>query len=297
MENQSDILRRAKLLFAHRYVKTLARAAGLVLVLLSIGYVVFETVEQWNNLKQWRPTGLFLLCVAAGALLYALCGFLLAAAWRNLLPNLDKEPGQDRKLVHIYARSQITKYIPGNVAQVAYRHVMAHKLVGDHALLAKSAALEIASLSLAGLLVGAIAWFPGVLWQVLLFTIAALAALFIAWRAVAYVPSVSAFAGAVLLHSVFFVVVGFILIGLLYAVQFPDLPQVWLQVVGVLAFSWIAGMLTPGSPSGVGIREALIVSLLGSAYEAELLVAVLAFRVVTILGDVCFFGLRGRKQA
>lgn len=48
--------------------------------------------------------------------------------------------------------------------------------------------------------------------------------------------------------------------------------------------------MMPGAPAGIGVRETVLVLLLGSyMIEADLLMAVLIGRIVTVFGDVIFF--------
>ncbi|MCY1448795.1 hypothetical protein D9M71_654970 [compost metagenome] len=48
--------------------------------------------------------------------------------------------------------------------------------------------------------------------------------------------------------------------------------------------------MTPGAPAGVGIRELALLLLLGnSVAEADLMLAILLGRIVTIVGDLFFF--------
>ena len=60
------------------------------------------------------------------------------------------------------------------------------------------------------------------------------------------------------------------------------------------------GFLTPGAPSGIGIREALLVYFLGPELGAAQAIVIAAlFRVATISGDLLFWavcGLRGRRK-
>ena len=54
--------------------------------------------------------------------------------------------------------------------------------------------------------------------------------------------------------------------------------------------AWLAGLLTPGAPAGIGVRELVLVLLLkGIVPEAELLLAVLLSRLVTVGGDLLFY--------
>ena len=61
-------------------------------------------------------------------------------------------------------------------------------------------------------------------------------------------------------------------------------------IITSFAFAWIAGYITPGSPAGIGVREALIVfSLSRFLGEAESLYIAFVLRIVTLLGDFVFF--------
>ncbi|MDB4543032.1 hypothetical protein N9241_02195, partial [bacterium] len=52
------------------------------------------------------------------------------------------------------------------------------------------------------------------------------------------------------------------------------------------------GLITPGAPAGVGVRELVLITCLGGmAADEDVLSAVILSRLVTVLGDVLFFGL------
>jgi uncharacterized membrane protein YbhN (UPF0104 family) len=59
---------------------------------------------------------------------------------------------------------------------------------------------------------------------------------------------------------------------------------------GAFIVSWLAGFITPGAPAGVGVREMVIIILLGGvANEASLLMAVVISRMITVIGDLLFY--------
>jgi uncharacterized membrane protein YbhN (UPF0104 family) len=58
---------------------------------------------------------------------------------------------------------------------------------------------------------------------------------------------------------------------------------------GAFVVAWIVGLVAPGAPAGVGVRElVLIVLLKGLVLEVELLMAVLLSTVVTVVSDRLF---------
>ena len=63
-------------------------------------------------------------------------------------------------------------------------------------------------------------------------------------------------------------------------------------MIGAYVLAWLAGLVTPGAPAGVGVRELVLLALLkGSVGQTELLLAVLLGRLVTVGGDVAFLGM------
>jgi glycosyltransferase 2 family protein len=66
--------------------------------------------------------------------------------------------------------------------------------------------------------------------------------------------------------------------------------QHWLAIGGAYVVAWLAGLVTPGAPAGVGIREMVLLFLLkGLVIDTDLLLAVLLGRLVTVSGDLVFF--------
>jgi glycosyltransferase 2 family protein len=61
-------------------------------------------------------------------------------------------------------------------------------------------------------------------------------------------------------------------------------------VPGAAIAAWLIGLVTPGAPAGLGVREAVMLLILGVwVPQADLVLAVLLARLVNIAGDVGFF--------
>ena len=64
-----------------------------------------------------------------------------------------------------------------------------------------------------------------------------------------------------------------------------------------VAVSWTLGFLTPGAPSGIGVREAVLVFLLSPLVgSAEAIILSILFRLVTVGGDVMFWLMMEAKE-
>ena len=64
----------------------------------------------------------------------------------------------------------------------------------------------------------------------------------------------------------------------------------FVSLVGVYALSWIVGFIIPGAPAGIGVREALMVTLLEPIYGSGVAAGLsLIFRFISTLGDFLAF--------
>jgi hypothetical protein len=229
---------------------------------------------------------------AAGlALVYSAANLLLALAWRNLLFAL-KLPIPIRWTVWAYAVSQLAKYVPGNVFQFAGRQVigLAAGLPGWP--LAKSTAWELILISLCGAVFGILALplLPvavSSLMAALLFT-AATIALIVATRALWD----SRAAGAVICYLIFLALSGLVFSGALAIANhgIAGIDKTLPAIVGAYVIAWLAGLLTPGAPAGLGVREAVLLILLsGLASDPVILLALVVGRTITVSGDLMFY--------
>ena len=94
----------------------------------------------------------------------------------------------------------------------------------------------------------------------------------------------------ILLHAGFFIIGGLLLLLVTYIILGPVVSlEYWPALISLFAASWMAGMITPGAPSGIGVRETVLV--LGLSVVTPLAGAVVIatlLRLLTIGGDVLF---------
>lgn len=262
---------------------------GNSLGLLGIAFLAYRLVPHYRELAfgtwgttQWQATAALALAAAASNL-------ALAYGWGNLLA--DRGFGQSmRWTVRTYAMSQLAKYVPGNVFQYAARQALGAAAGIPQAPLLLTSVLEIAFVSLAAACYAPLA-IP-VLWPtfsrsaaVILFTLlltACAIALFLLGRPQLRRAGIG-YAVHVAMSSAIFL--GCFLVS---GGQVPT-PEDALTIAGSFVIAWLAGLLTPGAPAGLGVREAVLVFLLGSLAPAPIvLTATLLGRMVTTLGDIIF---------
>ncbi|MDZ7761292.1 MAG: hypothetical protein U5L00_13695 [Desulfovermiculus sp.] len=225
------------------------------------------------------------------AFIYGCANFLLAAAWWNIL-NMLQVRADISWSIRTYGVSQLAKYIPGNIFQFAGRQALgvASDLPGWA--LAKSVFWELALISLAGSLFACLAA-PSVIPELAVFwaAIIFLCIIFIASAGIKYIFGVSA-AKAFGLYLFFLFVSGMVFVGTLLVVSGGEnISLAFIVLCGSsYILAWLAGLVTPGAPAGMGVREVVILFLLGAQLaEADLLLAVLLNRIITVAGDAGFF--------
>lgn len=229
------------------------------------------------------------LALIALATACGIAGILLAGAWGSLLQWLGVQ--QDwRWTLRVYATSQLAKYVPGNVMQFAGRQAMGVAAGIGNGVLFKSTLAELALLCTLALIFAPLAGLGPPL------TLAP-------WLAVAGFVVLAAIAlfgvvrlgGKYLLRAgfyqfVYLVVAGTAFVGCALVAGISLSPQQFPAVAGAYVLAWLGGLVTPGAPAGLGVREGLLLILLSPLGDpATILLAVLLGRVVTVTGDAGFF--------
>ena len=119
---------------------------GILLVIISLGYIATLLWAQRETVLAWRPDAKAILVLFFSIMGYAASEILLARAWRELLLWSGENNIDAGDACRVYGRSQIAKYIPGNIAQIVGRHVLGRQLGWSHTGLVIAGTLELASL-------------------------------------------------------------------------------------------------------------------------------------------------------
>lgn len=261
---------------------------------LGLGGCIFVVERLWNykqdlsfSYGEWHELTLIIVL----SIVYAVSSVSLALGWYALLRHLQEYPNL-RWSVQIYAITQLSKYIPGNIFQFAGRQVMgAAAGIGQKKLL-QSTILELILLIVAGL-----CFVPLVLPIFLSVVSNKLAIIMLAALAVVYTTCMALVANthlriAAAAYGAYIVMSGTIFLGVFALVggRVSSLTEA-ITVIGAFAISWLVGLLTPGAPAGLGVREAILILLLKDiAPEGVAVTAIVTSRFVTTFGDILFFG-------
>ncbi|WP_299632622.1 lysylphosphatidylglycerol synthase domain-containing protein [uncultured Roseobacter sp.] len=269
---------------------------GRALTLAALAFIAWEVRRQWPALSQWQPTALDLTRTLVQSMLYGASLYMLAGNWQIILDKLSGGAMPVRLGLFSYTSTQIAKYIPGNVAHLIGRYlVLRGKGLSDKALglatLMELLSMPLAAVLTASLFVTLMPLDPAI-WFAPLANFAApfvLGAGVLAGLAVFVIPAHLPWIShgrrlclVVLIACLFMGILGLNLWAILYFM----IPNPSFAVIPATIIAWLVGYLTPGSPGGIGTREATILLLLeGVAPDSTLLLSVLIFRIVTVSGD------------
>jgi len=288
--------------------RTATRVIGLLIVLLCLGFVALQLLDldlgQVSRERWLELAG----AVVVGGCIYGLLSLSLSYAWRQLLL-WSGEARAPAKLCHgIYGRAQLGKYLPGNIFSIAGRHFLGKKSGFSHRSLLWAAVLEILGMTFVSGLLFALGIsaleIAHQLLEIPLLLVALVAPLVLPWIMKGilqrlpllrpYGLSARTFGSYLRLYGIFFLYLPFFFAGstllwwLLYSATGGQ-PPPYLVVLSLTSGAWLAGYLTPGASGGIGVRDALLILAFKPFVGETVVVAAIAYRLATILGDIVYF--------
>ena len=282
-----------------------------------MGYVLSSLhVENLRSHLSPAMVGSLLACI----LIYSMVIPLGAFAWKQLLAGMGHRV-HFRTLNTILLATQAGKYLPGNIGQHIGRIGLSLSQGIPAPLLVASMAYEVVLLLLADVLTAiasgamskpglqfllqgragsmAIAISVAVIGIAAIPLLARLLPMLVEWimskgnaaagrlrplrmKTILIVVGIDAFAMLCVGASISVLALGLL----------PGIPVDFALLTAAFTIAWAVGFVTPGAPAGIGVREALLLLMLGpslGAANASLLI--LALRIATTLGDMLCFAI------
>ena len=281
---------------------------GFFLMLASLAFVWEQFRRQAVMISDWHLDFKLIVIILFSIMAYGFASYLLAFGWAHVMSYFGSEKICDTSdLNRVYARSQIAKYLPGNIVHLLTRHALLHANGSGHRQLGKAAIYEII-----GLITSALAIACSVSFWILVsnkfgfwLALASLPALLLAvsWlvnkvrfvflqrsHLMIYKPQVWKYFKALLVYALFFLICSILfwsLISFLNGTFTPVNPN---KIITTYVIAWVVGFVVVGAPAGIGVRESVIVYMLRDIVPAgDAVLAAMLFRGVTLVGDVVFF--------
>ncbi len=288
----------------------------LVIILLSFWFIGEKFWVHHNWLRTSALNYELLITIFVCSIIYGLSEFLLSFAWRRLLKMCGHKDISANICNRIYGKSQIAKYIPGNVFHVVGRHILGSQAGIKNIVLAGATIYEILGLISISVLIG----FSGMimfglsniyfsLYQIILILFSTI---FITSLITALAPYLMSLRGIILpyrgiwdtvidiskvyvFYFIFFLIAGLLLVIIVNLFLDIDINTT-AKLVVIFSIAWLAGFIIPGAPGGIGVREAVIIFFITPIIgEAQSVAIAIALRFVTLLGDVWFLMISNKK--
>lgn len=291
--------------------KKIVRLLGNLLMILALGFIIRRLWIYRESLTQ-TVNGTVIAVIIVSIFLYGGVILIQALAYRILASAVCQTELSLKTAVGLYTKSNLYKYLPGNVFHFVGRNQIAEECSVSHADIAFATVLEIAIQCGCAVLSGLVLSFGFVtdylkdktMLVVLVIAVGCLAVFVLAyivrkkfhsrWEKVEGLlkgKGRNAVLKVILLHVMIQLCNGILFLILLQSMGGGIPARMCASVVGIYCFAWLVGFVTPGAPGGLGIREAMLSLFLGSLADPGLIAAaVLLNRIVTVFGDLAGFG-------
>lgn len=275
-------------------VKSLLHIVGGLLSVAGIVFVGIRLREYAGDIDFSIINHMVWVFGVIAVLVYGCAGILMSQSWRSFVIHFKGEISPVVAM-EIYGTTQLAKYVPGNIVHLAGRQAVGVAKGVQGWVLAKATAWDLGISAVAGgvfsiLTIPALVPQLHFIWSLLLFVVALIAVTVLAKKII----SIHA-AYAFLYWAVFLTISGSIFVILLMLLSGDHIAFGFSSLLlygGAFIAAWLIGLVTPGAPAGVGVRELVLLMVLQNHVpESQLLLVTMLSRLITVAGDVVFFAI------
>lgn len=299
--------------------KKAVNIVGKILMILAFAFIIKKLYSYRDTLAACFSVPMLLKMIVC-TLLYGALIFTLPGIYKALLNMTTGKHFNHARISGIYCKSNLYKYLPGNVMQYVGRNQLAVEENLSHVDVATATLLDI-STTVFSSFIATLIFSSKYAWEYLqnssdlvksavLFLTAACGLLLLVIIVALIVKRdlakkyLSKYFHLITKHNImiyvicliynFIVFMGFsaLFMWTLYACGGRLELSQWPAAIGLFCFSYLLGFITPGVPGGIGIREAVLSYFFAAWLDPGTIVtAALVYRVATIFGDVESYGL------
>lgn len=253
-----------------------------------------------------------LILVTLGMALITVLNFLPWKKLVELFSNIDLE---NRDCILVYSKSNLLKYVPGNVFQYVGRNALAVEKNIPHIQVALATIIDVMLTVIAASLISIfflsdyiLSFFSnhqsatqiGIVSFLLILLLFAMVVFFLregigrllkryrsifSWNSLKIILFGLAYYIVVMLFSSLFY-----MIILIFVLDTSLTTEAFFQLFSAYTLAWLVGFVTPGAPAGLGIKEAVMMGVTGSILPIDLItLSMVILRVLSIIADVLAF--------
>lgn len=299
-------------------INRILRITGYIITFASIIYIAWHGYKNWNRITSIFSFKDTLQGILYLAIIYTFLFLLIALAWKIVITSLNGKITFKNSFI-IYGRSNISKYIPGNVFHFVGRGLLSKEIGIQTNIVLNGIFLETLLLVIAtgliavpSLIIYGIKKISFLSANRLIFIVVVITILLITIVAcIKFIPALKKWLikrnllvdtdkinlKLIVKSSIIVIIIYFFYYSFVSLILFYLSNYLWslnshqfFIFLGAYSLGWLLGFITPGAPGGLGVREAVITAFLTSSLGApKALVIALVFRLITIFGDFLFF--------
>lgn len=295
------------------FLKKYYKLIGTIITVIAMVFVVKKIVTMdvdWSMFAHGKTLAIICGCT----LVQAAMVLFMTMPWLRFIRILSGIQIPVRDALPVYTKSNLMKYVPGNVFQYVGRNQLAADLHISHVDVACATVLDIICCMLTPLLLIVILMGRDMLELIVTYRrnflivlgvgilVLALAIVILRWKFREHLRRYFEKYRRLLSRSI---LPRLLMVFLLYLTQYVistvmyavpaylmfDVPAEKMGLfLGTYLFSWIIGFITPGAPGGIGIREAVMVLMCGSFMSTDtIMLYAVTMRIISTFGDVVAF--------
>lgn len=292
--------------------KKVTNFVGSCFMFVSIGYIVFQIWKSRYELVEYINTKVF-ISILVGILIYSLCVMLNPILYSVWLSIVCGRKIKYREIAVPYLRSNLYKYLPGNVMHYIGRNQLALITDMTHAEVATATVFEVLITIIAAFIGGILFSSKYVLKvaltmvslklmaAILIIVLVCIIIFFLLYKK--FSEKINTYlkiiirkenlskVGIIFICNLFtMIITALVFVVILASTGVKISREEYIPILGISIIAWLLGFITPGAPGGLGVREALLsVFLSGMVGMSVLSATALIYRVTSILGDIVAF--------
>lgn len=296
-----------------RTIKKIVDVVGKILVVIALIFIIKKFKDLNINIAEYISSENILLLIILGVI-FSFMISITSYPWIKILNILSGKSIRFRMANRVYCKTNLYKYIPGNIFQYVGRFEIStqYKEISNGTVML-SIIIETLCSVIASLLVAVsfssnivinycnkyrniIKFVLAGVFVVIIILVLLKKKIYEVFNRYKYILNFKML--KIMLFAVLFFATELILQGGMLLIIISHhcgtiiKGNILFEVIGIYSFSWLIGFITPGVSGGIGVREALLIMALNNLIsERIILVSVVILRILNIIGDIIAFAI------
>jgi len=276
-------------------IKSIVYLTGKSLGILGLLYVFYKLFQEYT-LDSFTEQFISVLHITPLLIFINFLSLVIGIyAWYHMLLSYAKKPFGYVYAYYYFSKTEIAKYLPGNIFHFVGRQALAHKIGITQKQMAKISILF--SLLLLGGTITSATVFAFLSQEIPLYilTLMVLSSIIIFISLVYIYPSIHSSKKISLnLYLAFSIALQGVMLGAIVVYQTNTYRwSLFCLSISIYILSWLIGYVTPGASGGLGVREGAFVAITNYMHfdiQADIVIfAVLLVRLINILVDILMY--------